>query len=62
MTEEAIIRPITMDTCRLSGSAMNDYYHFGTGHITPTLSVASTKGGISSQLNLLCKEAVFSFI
>lgn len=51
MTEEAVIRPFTMDACRLSGSTMNYYYYFGTGPTTPTLSVASTKGGMSSQLN-----------
>ena len=51
MTKEAIFRPFTMDACRLSGSAMNDYYYIGIAPITPTLSVASTKGGMSSQLN-----------
>lgn len=51
MMEEAVIRPFTMDACRLSGSAMNHFYYFGTGPTTPTLSVASTKGGMSSQLN-----------
>lgn len=51
MVEEAIIRPYTMNACRLSGSAMNDYYYFGTGPTTPTLSVAYTKGAMTSQLN-----------
>ena len=50
MTDEAIIRPFTLDNCRLSGSTMNGYYYFGTGPTTPTLSVAPTKGVMSSQL------------
>lgn len=51
MTEDAIFRPLTPDVCRLSGVAMRSYYYFGTGPNMPTLSIASTKGGMSSQLN-----------
>lgn len=51
MTEDAVFRPLTPDVCRLSGMAMRSYYYFGTGPNTPTLSIASTKGGMSSQLD-----------
>lgn len=52
MVEEAIIRPYTMNACRLSGSAINDYYYFGTGPTTPTLSVAS-RNDLPAQLMML---------
>lgn len=51
MSEEAIVRPLTPGACRLSGVSMGHYYYFGTGPTTPDLSVASTKGGMSSQLD-----------
>lgn len=34
-----------------SGVSMGHYYYFGTEPTTPDLSVASTEGGMSSQLN-----------
>lgn len=51
MYEEAIVRPLTPGGCRLSGMSMGNSYYFGTGPTTADLSVASTKGGMSSQLN-----------
>jgi hypothetical protein len=49
---QASFRPLTPDVCRrLSGQALQDIYYLGTGLGTPTLSGASTKGGVSSQPN-----------
>lgn len=51
MYEKAIVRPLTPGGCRLSGMSMGNSYYFGAGPTTANLSVASTKGGMNSQLN-----------
>ena len=51
VTEEAIFRPTLPCASRLSGDMIQQSFYIGTGPATATLSVATTKGGMSSQLN-----------
>lgn len=47
MMEKTIIWSFMVDTCKLSGLTMNDYYYFRTRLPTLTMSVKSTKKGMS---------------
>lgn len=51
VTEEAIFRPSLPSTCRLTGNGIRENFYIGTGPASTTLSVATTRGGMSLQLN-----------
>lgn len=50
VTEEAISRPSLPSLCRLSGNGIRENFYIGTGPASATLSVATTLGGMRSQL------------
>ena len=51
VTEEVICRPTFPGASRLSGDMIRQMFYIGTGPTTATLSVATTRGGMSSQLD-----------
>lgn len=51
VTEAAIFRPAFPVTCRLLGEMLQHNFYIGTRLTTATLSVATIKGGMSSQLD-----------
>lgn len=51
VTEEVIFRHIFPGASRLSGHMIHQSFYIGTGPATASLSVATTRGGMSSQLN-----------
>lgn len=51
VTEAAIFRPAFPGTCRLSGEMLEHSFYISTRPTTATLSVATIKGGMSSQLD-----------
>lgn len=50
VAEPTIFRQGFPGGCRLSGQRIRDTFYIGTGPTTATLSVSTTKGGMSSRL------------
>lgn len=50
VAEPTIFRQSFPGGCRLSGEMIQQWFYIGTGPTTVTLSVATTKGGMISQL------------